>query len=363
MARSFTLRIVSVTVARVNVNATTVDFLVPASNNPHGSVELASSDPLTTAEAGPPLQLSLVRTGGLIGTLRVNFTAILDSANDMDFGIEESCKIHYMFSECIIARLVVFAVIVIPTEASTALIMVDIVDDTIPELDEIFSISLTSVELVDGAVDTIPPSLGSNTLVDITIAASDDPFGFISIAQDTFTTSEGSTLTIPLLRVGGSLGVVTISYATLSGRGVAPDDYAETAGNIVFVQGQTTAEVFVPIVDDSLPEIVEDFEFMLVGVTGGSLGNITRATVLIAASDSPFGVVGFATSAVNLGVSVANPVQQPAVVSLVVTRMGGSRGNTDIRWNVVGPGSDEVPSSDIAASSISGTLSLADGQE
>lgn len=241
--------------------------------------------------------------------------------------------------------------------------MVDIIDDTIPELAETFTISLTSVELLDGSEDmTLPPSLGITTQVDITIAASDDPFGSIRISQETFTINEGDTLTIPLVRVGGMLGVVTASYATVGGRAVAPEDYSETAGDIVFAPQQARVDIFVPIVDDDLPEIVEDFAFTLLGVTGGALGNITRATILIAASDSPFGVVGFASSMVNTGERIANPIQFPDIVTLTVSRTGGTRGSTDIRWNVVGPGDSGVPSSDITPASINGVLSMTDGQ-
>lgn len=242
---------------------------------------------------------------------------------------------------------------------SSALIMVEIIDDNIPELAETFAISLTSVEVLGDADNTtLPPTLGTNTRVDITIPASDDPFGSISISQDGFAVNEGDTVVIPLVRVGGMLGVVTVSYATAGRRAVAPEDYMETAGNIVFAPQQERADILVPIVDDELPEIVEDFVFSLLSVTGGSLGNITEATILIAASDSPFGVVGFASGA---GVRIANPIASPRTVPLTVSRMGGAMGSTDIRWTVVGPGDSGVPSADISPSS--GVLSLTDGQK
>ncbi len=253
--------------------------------------------------------------------------------------------------------------LVIPSEASTASFMVETIDDTLPELDETFTISLTSVELLDNAEGTtVPPSLGSNTQVVITIEASDDPFGSISIAQNTYNVNEGNTVAISLVRMGGTLGVVTVSYATINGRAMAPGDYAVTSGTIVFAQEQTTAEILVPTVDDDDPEIVEDFGFNLLSVSGGSLGNITRATVFIAASDSPFGVVGFNSDQVTRGITIPNPTQFSVTVTLLVTRMGGKVGSTDINWNVTGPGNSGVPSSDITASSIRGTLTLTDGQ-
>ena len=156
--------------------------------------------------------------------------------------------------------------------------------------------------------------------------------------------------------------MVTVSYATVNGRAMAPDDYTATSGTVVFAEEQAMAEILVPTIDDEDPEIVEDFGFSLLSTSGGSTGNITRATVFIAASDSPFGVVGFNFDLANRGVTISNPTQFPATVTLSVTRMGGTVGSTDIGWNVTGPGSSGVPSSAITASSIRGTLTLTDGQ-
>ena len=254
----------------------------------------------------------------------------------------------------------VFAAILIPSEASGGVITVEIIDDTLHELDETFNILLTSVELQDASDDlTIPPSLGGVTEVSVTIQASDDPFGSISIGQSMYSVEEGSTLAVDLVRDGGTLGVVTVTYATVSGTARSPDDYTDTSGSIVFAQGQTTAQVLIPTVDDQLPEPIEDFGF---GLTGGPLGNVTSATVFIAASDSPFGVVGFNAAIVSSGISIPNPTVSPSPVTLMVTRAGGAIGNTDIVWTVTGPRAGEVPTADIATESITGTLTLTDGQ-
>lgn len=374
---------VSVTLARVDVNATSVEVTVPASNNPHGIVEFLSSSSITVQEGATPLQLGVVRLEGLIGDLRVNYSAVLTSADEMDFSLEEQCKtiariisrmasrnVSYTFTwnkrlDCVLLDInsVFFTAVMIPSEVTFAVIVVAIIDDILPELDETFTISLTSVELLDTSDElTIPPSLGSTTEVAITIQASDDPFGSISISQALYTVEEGNTLTLELVRVGGTLGVVTVTYATVSGRARSPNDYTDTSGSIVFAQGRTTVQVFVPTVDDQESELVEDFGFELQSVTGGSLGNVTRATIFIAASDSPFGVVGFDMDSVNSGVTLLNPTAFPSTVTLTVTRTGGTIGSTDISWTVSGPEVGGVPTADIAAESITGTLTLADGQ-
>lgn len=245
---------------------------------------------------------------------------------------------------------------------SSATILVDVVNDATPELDETFAVRLTSVELLGEAEEMADlPTLGRNTEVQMTIQASDDPFGIISISQSMYDVAEGDAVTISLVRVGGTLGVSAVTYATRDGSAISPADYTRTTGTAVFPQGETVIGIPVPTADDSLPEFTESFIFSLLQVSGGSLGNITAATVLIDASDSPFGVVGFNPDQVSLGVSIPNPTQSPAMVRLVVTRMGGTVGSSDITWNVTGPG-NEIPSSDISPSSVRGTLILTNGQ-
>ena len=92
MSRSFTLQVESITLARLDLNASSVQVLVPASNNPHGSVQYVSSNPVVTSEGAMPLQLNIIRMDGLIGTLRINVTAIPDSANGMDFNLNQLCE-------------------------------------------------------------------------------------------------------------------------------------------------------------------------------------------------------------------------------------------------------------------------------
>ena len=93
VARLFTLAVVSTTFASVNTNASEVQVVVPASNNPHGLVEFEASEVMVSEDVGTVL-LDLVRTQGVIGTLRVNFSVLLSSASGNDFTISTNCKHH-----------------------------------------------------------------------------------------------------------------------------------------------------------------------------------------------------------------------------------------------------------------------------
>jgi len=250
--------------------------------------------------------------------------------------------------------------VVIPSETSSVELVIGITDDTLPELDEVFSVRLTSVELLGmPEPGSVPPTLGTNVEVPITILASDGPFGTFSLTQDLFPVEEGATLPIAIVREGGRLGDITVSYAFTNGRGTS-EDYSAQGTNLVMTEGQARAEVVVSILDDTAPETVEDFTFTLLGVTRGQLGNITMATILIAASDSPFGVVGF-SAASSGGVTIENPVDVPEDVMFTIERREPRTVATDVRWEVT-RADGGVASDDIDAASLSGTLTLASGQ-
>ena len=93
VARQFTLAIVSTTFASVDTNSSEVLVIVPASNNPHGLVQFdqVTSEVMVNEDVGMVV-LDLVRTQGVIGTLRVNFSVLLSSASSNDFAILTNCK-------------------------------------------------------------------------------------------------------------------------------------------------------------------------------------------------------------------------------------------------------------------------------
>ena len=53
-----------------------------------------------------------------------------------------------------------------------------------PELEEVFVVELTSVNLVGGDAMGIPPSLGDNTIAEVVIEPNDSPQGIITFVQD-----------------------------------------------------------------------------------------------------------------------------------------------------------------------------------
>ena len=257
-------------------------------------------------------------------------------------------------------------------------ILVTIINDQDPELDETFTITLTSVELLNSfddlrgftfAGDSIidmPPTLGANNELEVVILENDDARGVVSLDASVFAAVEGRTAYINMTRSGGMFGEIGIRYQITNGsaRGNGQDyNVLSPQGEIVIIQGQTVASILVPIVDDTLPELQEQFFVELTGVTGGaSLAGITTATVIIEPSDDPSGVIRFSVEDQSRA-PIQNPFvgETPLPITYTVERIGGTIGTTEVQWRVTGP----IPgreSNDIDPETLQGLVTFTAGQ-
>ena len=268
---------------------------------------------------------------------------------------------------------------IIPDGSTAGNITVTIVNDDMAELEERFSIQLNSVEVIgdsgrnfDTGLDPTlvdqPPSLGPSTATVIVIQPSDDPYGTLSLIQSRYEAVEGDSVTIPVIRTGGSLATVSVRYSATNGGAQSGSDFESVSGVLVFIPDQNMGQIIVRIIDDTTPETEENFDVSISNPTLAALGSITSATVFIDANDSPFGTVGFDPSAIS-GVNVANPTIQtgPASVFLTVVRTPGANMQsiqTDINWSVSRSPAGGLPlTDDIDVSTVSGVLTISTGQQ
>ena len=73
-------------------------------------------------------------------------------------------------------------------------------------------------------------------------------------------------MNVTVVRSGGSLGEVVVSYETSGGSAVSGLDFSPEAGRLLFAPGQTSREVLLHIVDDVLPEGPEEFHLNITSV-------------------------------------------------------------------------------------------------
>ena len=111
--------------------------------------------------------------------------------------------------------------------------------------------------------------------------------GTLSIEENRLTVNEGAgSVTVAVVRTGGSDGVATIDYTTVDGTAVAGSDYTRVSGTLRFEAGETRKTVTIPILNDTLAEDNETFSFSADRVTGAGLGVSRTALITIADDDS-----------------------------------------------------------------------------
>lgn len=215
------------------------------------------------------LNVAVSRTGGSSGTVTVDYQASDGAATaGQDYQLDAGTL---TFAEGEISRN----------------IAVTIIDDSVYEGDEDFSITLGNPQ--GGA------TLGTQSTTNAVIL-DDDPApqpGTLVLAAGSYSVAEnGGSVQLSVLRSGGSDGVVTVQYATADGSAVAGSDYAAASGTLTLADGQTSAGFIVNITDDNDYEGDENFTVVLSNPGGGaSLGAPGNATVTIGDNDSPPGPV------------------------------------------------------------------------
>jgi len=107
--------------------------------------------------------------------------------------------------------------------------------------------------------------------------------GTVQFSSTTYSGSEGTTLTLSVTRTGGSLGALTVGYATLPGTATTAD-YTPAAGTLTWADGDAaTKTISVPLTTDLLVEGTETFTVNLGQPLVGSilLGATQQATAQI----------------------------------------------------------------------------------
>lgn len=209
----------------------------------------------------------------------------------------------------------------------------------------------------DGLLDLLVPynNLGDTPYATRLMQVSPTPSaGRLQLDAGAYSVSEaGPGVTVTLTRTAGSLGSVSIDYATSNGSATAGTDYTAISGTLNFPDGVISQSLVVPILEDALYEGNETFTLGLSNPLGGALlGAPTLATFTIMDNDppSPSGAVQFSSAAYSV-------VEDGGSVSIGVTRSGGSFGTVTVDYATL-DGSATAGSDYTFAS---GTLNFADG--
>ncbi len=165
-----------------------------------------------------------------------------------------------------------------PGETSK-MITVPIVDNTLDESDETFTIKLQN---------PVSATLGTpNDVATVTIA-DDDPAPTVQFQASSYSVSEsgGSAAVVVTLSTQSAL-TVTVDYATQDLSAKAGLDYTAMSGTLEFAPGTTSQTVNIPIQSDALDEIDETFNVLLSNPNNATLGSTATTSVQIVDNDDP----------------------------------------------------------------------------
>uniref|UniRef100_A0A8C4S4U8 Adhesion G-protein coupled receptor V1 n=1 Tax=Erpetoichthys calabaricus TaxID=27687 RepID=A0A8C4S4U8_ERPCA len=227
----------------------------------------------------------------------------------------------------------------------TANLTVSILSDALPEVDEMFTIQLLAVDLLN--ISSSPknkPSIGQPDRANITIAMNGDAFGvFLIYSTSPNATERGlylevqelpqTTVYLVIERRGGSLGQVTIEWSVVGGSATPNIDFTGTGEVLTFADGDLKKTIQLTILDDIQPEENETIVVSLTQTEGGSriLPSSDTVTIVILANDNVAGVIGFQTTSRSV------IMREGETVQLHVERSFPGSGNVTVNWNIQGP--------------------------
>ena len=175
-------------------------------------------------------------------------------------------------------------------------ISIPITDDSDPEGDELFSVSLSNP-----SSDSV---LSTPSTAVVLIEVNDNAGGFVQFASAgpvVVSEDDGSTAEFTVQRLNGSYSDVTLEWRVVdSSENEASDDFQKTRGNVTILDGETEVVLRIQPTNDDTSEIAEMFSVELTGVIGrtGELQPMgTRvATLIVEDSDDVYGLVELAAN-------------------------------------------------------------------
>jgi uncharacterized repeat protein (TIGR01451 family) len=198
-----------------------------------------------------------------------------------------------------------------PEAEAFAEISIPVVDDFELNPTRTFWLSITNLLPAEA------PGLGLGNLPVAEVQVVSDDTG-VSFAQDNFTVSEnigGGLARITLLRLGNLERTTIVDFTTTTnGTATAGADFQHVTNTVTFLPGESIRFVFVPILDDALPEGDETVTMALTNVTGGFLVSPFQATLTILDDERAPGEIRLVQT--NLWVSEA---AGQAVIQLIRT--------------------------------------------
>ncbi|AUC80835.1 Calx-beta domain-containing protein [Lacinutrix sp. Bg11-31] len=212
--------------------------------------------------------------------------------------------------------------VTIPAGATSVDVIIPILDDTIDELDETFT--------VDGTVDSGDVNVAGSDLSG-TVTIQDNDSVIVTIGDVTVDEGDG-TATVPVTLNAPSAVATVVDIVTTAGT-AGTSDYTTTTTTVTIPAGQTSVDVIIPILDDTTDEPSEDFTVGGTVTSGNTFNTDPSGTVTITDNDpTPTVIIGDVTveegdGTVTVPVTIDVPSSVDTIVDIVTTT--GTAGTSD----------------------------------
>ena len=280
-AESFTVRLVSSRGGAALGSMNEVTAMVTISGN---DVPLRFTQSTVRVDEGVgSLDITIVRgsldDGTVVGPLDVNTTVdYVISAGTATAGVDYSGSSGRL---------------TFPVGSASQTISLDITDDSEPEGDETFSITLS--------MPSSDAVLVASSSVTVIISVNDDAGGVASfVSEDIPLVQEdvpNPAIVLMLQRMVGTSGDLVLAWSVVesSRNQLATEDFRPPNGTVVIFDGQDQAVLRVPLLNDTMPETPELFTVRLDGVVSGGgridTDGVRVVMITVADSDDAYGRV------------------------------------------------------------------------
>ena len=204
---------------------------------------------------------------------------------------------------------------------------IPILDDSLEELNETINLSLSN--FIGGATAGLPSTA---TLTSLDVEPDTEPGQLQFPVSSGQVNEDASIFAVPVQRIGGSDGAVSVRCNTVDGGTATPSvDYITIAQTLTWAHGDTaTKTCTLPILDDSLEEPDETIKLSLSNFTGGATpGSPSTATLTIL--DVEPGQLQFPVPSGQVS-------EDAGTFTAPVHRVGGSDGAVSAQCNTVDGG-------------------------
>ncbi|HMD53108.1 MAG TPA: Calx-beta domain-containing protein, partial [Phycisphaerae bacterium] len=169
-------------------------------------------------------------------------------------------------------------------QAGPTNIIIPILDDGVVTSNLTFNLRIFGTT-VNSSASSLAMGAYTNAIFTITNV---DALGTLQFSLPGYSfNKDGGPAIIPVTRVGGSSGTISVHYATLDGSAASNIDYVETNGTLTFANGEVAKTFEVPIINNSIQEGNQYLNLILTNFSPTNvLGSPSNATLTIIDTDT-----------------------------------------------------------------------------